>query len=246
MYFSNAKILSILAAAAAVKGAPIEESTIQARATVPHDSINPWGENVPGNAVGNTLKRFEPFIRIAHGCQPYSAVDGNGNTSGGLQDTGNVSAGCGDLSKGQTYVRAGWSGGRYGIMYAWYFPKDQPASGNVVGGHRHDWEHVVVWVNNPALPNPTLIGAAASGHGSLKKTTNPQRQGDRVKVEYYVSFPTNHELQFTDTLGRDLPMMWYDFLPAASKTALQNTSFGKAVCPFNDANFANNLAKAAI
>ena len=67
-----------------------------------------------------------------------------------------------------------------------------------------------------------------------------------MKVEYYVSFPTNHELQFTNTLGRDLPMMWYDFLPAVSKTALQNTDFGKANCPFNDANFNNNLAKAII
>ena len=41
-------------------------------------------------------------------------------------------------------------------------------------------------------------------------------------------------------------MMWYDFLPAVSKTALQNTDFGKANCPFNDANFNNNLAKAII
>nr|ABB43261.1 necrosis- and ethylene-inducing protein 1 precursor [Botrytis tulipae] len=246
MHFSNAKFLSILAAAAAVKGAPIEENTIQARAVVAHDSINPWPENVPGNAIGNTLRKFEPFIHIAHGCQPYSAVDGFGNTSGGLQDTGNVSAGCRDQSKGQTYVRGGWSGGRYGIMYAWYWPKDQPTAGNVIGGHRHDWEYVVAWVNNPAVPDPVLIGAAASGHGSVKKTTNPQRQGDRLKVEYFVQFPTNHELQFTDTLGRDLPMMWYDFLPGVSKAALQNTDFGSANCPFNDHNFANNLAKAQI
>ena len=80
MHFLNAKFFSILAAAAAVKGAPIEENTIEARAVVPHDSINPWPENVPNNALGNTLKRFEPFIHVAHGCQPYSAVDGNGNT----------------------------------------------------------------------------------------------------------------------------------------------------------------------
>ncbi|KAF7895743.1 uncharacterized protein EAF01_009705 [Botrytis porri] len=246
MLFSNAKLFSILAAVAVVKGAPVEENTIQARAVVSHDSINPWPENVPGNALGNTLKKFEPFLHIAHGCQPYSAVDGYGNTSGGLQDSGSPSGGCRDQSKGQTYVRGGWSGGRYGIMYAWYFPKDQPIPGNVVGGHRHDWEHVVVWVNNPSVANPVLIGAGASGHGKMKKTTNPQRQGDRVKVEYFTTFPTNHELQFTDTLGRDLPMMWYDFLPAASKTALQNTDFGKAVCPLNDANFANNLVKAAI
>ncbi|KAE9106020.1 hypothetical protein PF010_g12585 [Phytophthora fragariae] len=31
-------------------------------------------------------------------------------------------------------------------MYSWYFPKDSPSSRM---GHRHDWEHVVVWINNP-------------------------------------------------------------------------------------------------
>lgn len=80
MLFTNTKFLSVLAAAAAVKGAPVEGNDIQARAVVNHDSINPWPENVPGGALGNTLKRFEPYLHIAHGCQPYSAVDGYGNT----------------------------------------------------------------------------------------------------------------------------------------------------------------------
>ncbi|APA09172.1 hypothetical protein SS1G_03080 [Sclerotinia sclerotiorum 1980 UF-70] len=246
MLFTNTKFLSVLAAAAAVKGAPVEGNDIQARAVVNHDSINPWPENVPGGALGNTLKRFEPYLHIAHGCQPYSAVDGYGNTSGGLQDTGNISAGCRDQAKGQTYVRGAWSGGKYGIMYAWYFPKDQPAAGNVVGGHRHDWEYVVIWTNNPEVANPELLGGAASSHSSNRKSTSIPTQGTRPKVEYFVEFPTNHELQFTNTLGRDLPMMWYDFLPAVSKTALDNTKFGDANCPFNNANFARKLAEAQI
>ncbi|CAD6445752.1 b29d4030-e5d4-4845-8046-44addc3524ed [Sclerotinia trifoliorum] len=246
MLFTNTKFLSVLAAATAVKGAPIEGSTIEARGVVAHDSINPWPENVPGGALGNTLRRFEPYIHIAHGCQPYSAVDGNGNTSGGLQDTGNVAAGCSDPNKGQTYVRGGWSGGKYGIMYAWYFPKDQPAAGNVVGGHRHDWEYSVIWVNNPEVANPQLLGGVTSSHNGVKKTTSVPTQGTRPKVEYFVQFPTNHEMQFTNTLGRDLPMMWYDFLPTVSKNALDTTDFVKANCPFNHDNFEKKLAAAQI
>ncbi|RAL62499.1 hypothetical protein DID88_005064 [Monilinia fructigena] len=247
MHFSTTKLASLFVAAAAVQAAPIEgNNAIQARAVVAHDSINPWPENVPGGAMGITLRKFEPFLLISHGCQPYSAVDGNGNTSGGLQDTGNVSAGCRDMTKGQTYVRGGWHGNRYGIMYAWYFPKDQPAAGNVVGGHRHDWEHVVVWINNPTVANPVLFGAAASGHGSMKKNTNPPKSTQRVLVNYFASFPKNHELGWASTVGRDMPMMWYDFLPPVSKDALRDTSFGSAVCPFIDKNFAPNLAKAAL
>lgn len=80
MLFSNKKFISLLATAAAVKGAPIEESILESRAVIAHSAINPWPENVPSGALGNTLRRFEPYIHIAHGCQPYSAVDGNGNT----------------------------------------------------------------------------------------------------------------------------------------------------------------------
>ncbi|KAF7881455.1 hypothetical protein EAF00_011824 [Botryotinia globosa] len=220
MYFSNAKFLP--------SSLPLQQSRVlPLRRT--QSKLVPSFLMTPSTHGEKTylVKKFEPFLYIALGCQPYSAVDGNGNTSGGLQDTGNVSNGYRDQSKGRTYVRGGWSGGRYGIMYAWYFPKDQPAAGNV---------YVIAWINNPSVAGPALIGAAASGHGS----------GDRLKVEYYVSFATNHELQFTKTLVRDLPMMWYDFLPAVSKIALQNTNFGKASCPLNDHNFANNLAKAAI
>ncbi|EOD48844.1 putative necrosis and ethylene inducing peptide 1 precursor protein [Neofusicoccum parvum UCRNP2] len=230
--------VGLLAAASSVSSA-----AIQRRAVISHDAITPWPENVPGDAIGNTLKRFEPFLHIAHGCQSYPAVDGEGNTGGGLKNTGSPSGGCRDLSKGQTYVRADYHNGKYGIMYAWYFPKDSPSSSL---GHRHDWEHVVVWVDDPTAAEPQLLGTAASGHGGYKKTATPNLDGTRPKVEYFTSFPTNHELQFTDTLGRDLPMMWYDFFPQVSKDALETTDFGSAIVPFKNSNFLGNLAKAEV
>ena len=125
-------------------------------------------------------------------------------------------------------------------------PKDMPNSGVSTGAHRHDWENVVIWVNNPANDNPTLLGGAASGHGSYKKTNNPQRVGDRPKVEYFTNFPTNHELQFTDTLGRDLPLIAWESLPEAARQGLESAEFGKATVPFKDSTFEGNLAKAAL
>lgn len=125
-------------------------------------------------------------------------------------------------------------------------PKDMPNSGVSTGAHRHDWENVVIWVNNPANDNPTLLGGAASGHGSYKKTNNPQRVGDRPKVEYFTNFPTNHELQFTDTLGRDLPLIAWESLPEAARRGLESAEFGKATVPFKDSTFQENLEKAAL
>ena len=128
-------------------------------------------------------------------------------------------------------------------MYAWYMPKDMLTDGVSAGAHRHDWENVVVWVDS--LESGQLTNAAASGHGSYKKTDNPQREGDRPKVEYFTSFPTNHELQFTDTLGRDLALVDWDAIPQAARDGLTAADFGKATVPFKDDTFDGNLDKAA-
>lgn len=127
-------------------------------------------------------------------------------------------------------------------MYAWYMPKDMPNSGVSTGAHRHDWENVVVFVDSAGAQ---LVSAAASGHGSYKKTDSPQRDGDRPKVEYFTSFPTNHELQFTDTPGRDLALVDWDAIPQASRDALNSADFGKATVPFKDDTFDGNLDKAS-
>ena len=132
-------------------------------------------------------------------------------------------------------------------MYAWYWPKDQPAAGNVVGGHRHDWESVVVWLDNPDSANPRILGAAASAHGKYSSTTSPKIQGNNVKVEYFVSFPSNHATQFTDTVGRTYWINDWDTMPNAAKDALAPPGlFRSANVPFRNDNFAGNLDKAAI
>lgn len=167
--------------------------------------------------------------------------------SGGLNPSGSSTGGCRDTGKAQTYARIGALNGKTGIMYAWYFPKDQLANGISVGAHRHDWEAVVVWIDDPATTAaPAVLGGAASGHGDFKKTTGALKGGTSATVEYFARAPTNHELQFTDTVGLTHEVLDWDALPAAARTALQNTDFGSANVPFKDGNFEANLAKAAI
>lgn len=131
-------------------------------------------------------------------------------------------------------------------MYSWYFPKDQLADGVSTGAHRHDWEAMVVWIDDPAAANPTVLGGAASGHGEFKKVTGALQGGDTPQVEYFASFPTNHELQFTDTVGNTYGVSDWDAMPDVEKAALQDTDFGSANVPFKDGNFESNLAKAEI
>lgn len=79
-------------------------------------------------------------------------------------------------------------------------------------------------------------------------TTSPNTAAgsSRLQVEYYTTFPTNHELQFTATSGNDLAMIDYDTVSDAVRAAFDGYDWGNANCPFNQGNFVNNLNKAAV
>ncbi|KAI3395538.1 hypothetical protein diail_1200, partial [Diaporthe ilicicola] len=230
-------VSNILALAAAVAAAPTE--LLEARAVVAHDSISPVAQRIQTGVLGKMIETFNPLLHIAHGCQPYPVVADNGDTSGGLQDSGSSTGGCRDQSKGQTYARAGTVDNKTVVMYTWYWPKDQAINGNTVGGHRHDFENIVIQIDDPNAETPKIIGAAASSHSGYRKAEGgvPKMEGNSPKVEYFTRFPTNHELQFTDTVGKTYPISDWDAMPQAARTALQNTDFGSANVPFKDGNF---------
>ncbi|RFN54288.1 hypothetical protein FIE12Z_1414 [Fusarium flagelliforme] len=244
---------ALLTLAAIGMAAPSEAlNNLQARARVPHDSLNPVGKTIQGGAIGAAIDRWQPLLHIADGCQPYTAVTTNGDVSGGLQDSGSKTGGCKDTRKGQTYARAAMHNGKLAIMYAWYWPKDQPADGNLVSGHRHDWENVVVFIDNYQSPGATLYAAAASGHGSYKKTKTPQRNGNNVMAEYFTSGGKNHELQFKTSPGRTYWIYDWAAMTPAARTGLINgpngnpndNPWGNANVPFIDANFGRNIGNA--
>ncbi|KAF1772389.1 Necrosis inducing protein [Phytophthora cactorum] len=74
-------------------------------------------------------------------------------------------------------------------MYSWYFPKDSPSSGL---GHRHDWEHVIVWIDNPSVENPKILAVTPSAHDGYSKEVPPKADcvdGTSVKVNYESQWP---------------------------------------------------------
>lgn len=143
--------------------------------------------------------------------------------SGGLAPTGGSSDGC-SSSTGQIYSRAGTYNGAYAIMYAWYWPKDSPSTGL---GHRHDWESIVVWLS-AASTSATLNGVAASAHGDYDTTTSPNLSGTSPLIRYYSIYPVNHQLGFTSTVGGQQPLIAWESLPTAARTALETTDFGES------------------
>uniref|UniRef100_H3GAW4 Necrosis inducing-like protein NPP1 type n=1 Tax=Phytophthora ramorum TaxID=164328 RepID=H3GAW4_PHYRM len=225
----------VLASLASVQGAVIG-----------HDQVVPFPQSQPTSITNTAALLFKPQIWINNGCHPYPVVNANGDTGGGLKTTGSSAAGCRGSGYGsQVYGRSAWYNGVWAIMYSWYFPKDEPQD---FTGHRHDWEHVVVWIDNPQNTNPKILAMTPSAHSGYSTYAPPDADmvdGTSCKVEYTSSWLfIDHHLEGTSTAGetQDL-IMWGDMTDAA-RYALNTTNFGKANTPMNDGNFLPKLGKA--
>ena len=161
--------------------------------------------------------------------------------SGGLETTGDSNGGC-SSSTGQVYGRAATYNGTYAIMYSWYMPKDSPSSGL---GHRHDWENIVVWLSSQS-ETATVRGVAISAHGEYQKENSPPFSGTRPKIGYISIWPVNHQLIPTDKQGGEQPLIAWESMTSAARSAIENTDFGSATPSFRDSNFQSYLADAFI
>lgn len=215
---------------------------VASAAVIGHDQVVGFTEVTPTTTTQIAAKLFQPTLKVTNGCLPFPAIDAQGNTSGGLSTSGDSNGGC-SSSTGQVYARSASYNGVWAIMYAWYFPKDSPSSGL---GHRHDWEGAVVWIDNPAATSPQILNISYSQHGDwlnvAKSSTNTN--GTHPKLEYKSIWPVNHALYITNTAGGYQPLIGWDDLTAAARTALNTTNFVDANVPLNDSNFTNNLAAA--
>lgn len=77
-------------------------------------------------------------------------------------------------------------------MYGYYFEKDQTTQ--IGGGHRHDWEHVVVWTQNDRIQY-----VAVSAHGGY--TIRPAKdvhmdRSTHPRVVYHKDGGLTHAFRF--------------------------------------------------
>ncbi|KAF5855790.1 hypothetical protein ETB97_008432 [Aspergillus alliaceus] len=212
------------------------------REPIDHDKVVGFPETVPPGATGDVYKAYQPLLKVVNGCVPFPAVDAQGNTNAGLDITGATNGDC-SKSDGQVYVRSGKSGGKYALMYSWYFPKDEAGPGM---GHRHDWEGVIVWISDPAKTSAdNILAVCPSGHGKWDCSKDGYSlQETHPLIKYYSIWPVNHQCGLTDEVGGYQPLVAYESLPEAARNALEATDFVKANVPFKKENWAENLGKA--
>ncbi|KAG6958581.1 hypothetical protein JG688_00010447 [Phytophthora aleatoria] len=210
-----------------------------------HDQVRPFGQPSPVSVSEKAAVKFKPQLHITNGCHPYPAVNAAGETSGGLATQGAPSAACKGSGWGsQVYGRSTWYKGRWAIMYSWYFPKDSPSTGL---GHRHDWEHVIVWIDNPDVANPKILAVTPSAHSGYSKYAPPKAgtvAGNTAKINYESHWPVNHALDSTDKGGETQPLIMWDQMTEAARRSLNTVGFGDANVPMNDGNFMRKIANA--
>ncbi|MEU6366963.1 NPP1 family protein [Streptomyces sp. NPDC046931] len=209
---------------------------------------------LPANA--DDLERtFQPaYDYDTDGCYPTPAIGPDGTLNGGLKPTGALNGSChdaSDLDNTNGYSRYKCNHGWCAIMYALYFEKDQAVPGISLGGHRHDWEHVVVWVRNNQAQ---YVSTSAHGDFDVYGRDRIRWDGTHPKIVYHKDGigthcfrpansndepPENHRhtWQFPSLVG------WNGY-PAGVRDKLGRADFGSAHFGLRDDSFATHLAKA--
>ena len=150
--------------------------------------------NLPAGA-GVYESSFSPaYDYDTDGCYATAAIGPTGILNGGLNPTGAVNGNCrdqADLDNSQTYARSKCNNGWCAIVYASYFEKDQAVAGSGLGGHRHDWEHVISWVDQST---GQVEYVSTTQHSS--QVTYPRSQvrfdGSHPKTVYHKDGPSTH------------------------------------------------------
>ncbi|AKH86241.1 hypothetical protein AA958_33015 [Streptomyces sp. CNQ-509] len=209
---------------------------------------------LPANADG-LEQTFQPaYDYDTDGCYPTPAIGPDGTVNPGLEPGGALDGGCrdaADLDNTNGYSRAKCNNGWCAVVYGLYFEKDQALPGTGLFGHRHDWEHVVLWIRDDQAQY-----VSTSAHGDFD--TYPRDQirwdGTHPKVVYHKDGVGTHA--FRPATGNDEPpenhhggwqfpdLVGWNGYPAGLRDKLSTTDFGSANFGLKDSSFVSHLEKA--
>lgn len=207
-------------------------------------------EPLHGNATDEQLKYLPYFVLSKDGCMPAPAIDAESRLSFGLPHTRSVNGDCLPLGKANIYSQKLSVGASTALAYALYFPKDGAAPFGV-GGHRHDWEYVIVWTKDEQVTAVTFHqhkGWYTQPRGQIElREEHPVIYVGRAKHGMYHKQHAGPGgvwsgiCYFCDDRGKNASI-WYapdalldvDLLSPLAKRLLSLKLWGKANSPFRD------------
>lgn len=211
---------------------------------------------LPG-AAPEADRKFQPAMDYdKDGCYPTPAIGPDGKINPGLKLGGDVNGHCrdeSDLNNTNAYSRSKCNNGWCAYMYAFYFEKDQVSLGPGSAGHKHDWEHVVVWVHNDI---PEWVAVSQHGKYPVRNRAEIPFDGTHAKIVYHKDGGSTHNFRWAKSNGGDEPpenhkktwqyptLVGWDNFPAGIRDKLVSANFGKASLDLKDDVFAKKLDSA--
>lgn len=212
-------------------------------ATAHADVLTPLPQNAPG-----LDQTFSPaYDYDGDGCYTTAAIGADGALNPGLKLGGDVNGKCHDhaqLANANTYSRAKCNNGWCAVMYASYFEKDQITLGPGALGHTHDWEHVIVWINNNEVQYVSV-----SQHNTYQVAARSaiRFDGTHPKIVYHKDGISSHCFRFAgsnDDPAENATGNWFyphlvgwDGYPAGYRDKLMSADFGSATIKIDDGDF---------
>ncbi len=209
---------------------------------------------VPQQAGVEDLKWQPATDYDGDGCYPVPAISSEGAPAAGLRVGGGLAQDCSDasdLANTNSYVRTWCQGGWCAHKYAYYFEKDQKTAvlAEPAGGHRHDWEHVVVWVQDGVLRF-----VAVSGHGgySVRRAADVElSHGTHPEVVYSKDGADTHRFRHADpgdeppeneTRTWQLPaLVAWERMDPGVRDVLATHDFDEATLALTDSEYSDDL-----
>lgn len=209
---------------------------------------------IPANPEANDAMWQPAMDYDKDGCYATPAIGADGTIAEGLDTSGDLNGDCrdqSDLDNTNAYSRSkcddsGWCA----YLYDMYFEKDQAVPGKDVFGHRHDIEHIVVWVYEGEAE---YVATSAHGNYDVHPRSEVQWDGTHPKIVYHKDGalthcfrlakdgeePENHygTWQYPDLVS------WGNY-PEGLRDKLTGADFGDADLGIKESAFADNLAKA--
>lgn len=209
---------------------------------------------LPANAEPSELKYQPAFDYDTDGCYSSPAIGPDGTINGGLKPTGALNGSChdaSDLDNTNSYSRYKCNNDWCAYLYGLYFEKDQALPGVSLGGHRHDWEHVVVWVQNDQVKYDST-----SNHGSftVHPVSDVRFAGTHAKIVYHKDGISTHCFRLANSNDEPPenhkhtwqypPLVGWNGYPAGLRDKLSAYDFGSAHFGLKDDSFTSHLSAA--
>lgn len=209
---------------------------------------------LPTSAAEADAKWQPAFDYDGDGCYPTPAIGSDGTIAPGLDTTGAINGSChdqSDLDNTNSYSRSKCNNGWCAYVYDLYFEKDQAVDGSGLGGHRHDLEHVIVWVENDEAK---YVSTSAHGDYSTFPANEVQWDGTHAKVVYHKDGVSTHcfrpagaDEQPENHYGTwQYPALvsWDNWPDTGLRDKLTSADFGSASLAISDGAFNGNLESA--